>query len=245
MSEKNIYSGFHSAEEVIRTQPERVNQIWVATSRHTPRLEKVIAEARSKRIPIKYADRHALARIAGNDRHQDIVLELSPYRYVDADELLDGIHPHSLFCILDEVQDATNLANLIRTMEGAHVDGIFLPERRSASLTGTTQRLSAGALEHVKIARVGNLATLIDRMQDLGVRVVCADNSAVKEWYKADFTGPLAILLGNEQKGVRRLLKEKSDELVRIPMLGKIESLNVSAAGAILIYEAIRQRSHR
>ena len=120
---------------------------------------------------------------------------------------------------------------------------MFLPERRSASVTAVTHRLSAGALEHIKIARVVNLANLIDAMKQKGIRVVCADAAATKLWYEADYSGPVAITVGNEQKGVRRLLKEKSDDLVRIPMLGKLQSLNVNVAAAILLYEVVRQRS--
>ena len=242
MPEKNVYYGFHSAEEAIRERPERINQIWVSTARHTPRLKQLISEARRKNIPVKFADKHALARLARDAHHQDIVLEVSPYSYRDANDLMANITRESLFCILDEIHDANNLAALIRTMEGARVQGIFLPERRSASVTATTQRLSAGALEYVPIARVTNLANLIEELQQKGVHVICSDSAATKEWHEADFTGPVAIVLGNEQKGVRRLLKEKSDDLVRIPMLGKIQSLNVTATGAILIYEAIRQR---
>jgi 23S rRNA (guanosine2251-2'-O)-methyltransferase len=170
-------------------------------------------------------------------------VELSPYKYFDADELLAQVNEQSLFCILDEIQDATNLGTLIRTMEGASVQGIFMPERRSAAVTATTHRMSAGALEHVKVARVGNIANLIEKMQSKGIRILCADAAATKLWHEADYTGPLAILVGNEQKGVRRLLKDKSDELVRIPMLGKLQSLNVNVAAAILLYEAVRQRS--
>jgi 23S rRNA (guanosine2251-2'-O)-methyltransferase len=130
-------------------------------------------------------------------------------------------------------------------MEGSGVQGIFLPERRSAAVTGATHRLSAGALHHVKIARVINLANLIQTMKERGIRVICSDASASKLWYEADLSGPVCVVLGNEQKGVRRLLKEKSDELVKIPMLGKIQSLNVNVAAAILLYEAIRQRKFR
>ncbi len=242
MERENIIYGFHSAEEVIHKDPRRVNHIWVPQGRRNPRLKQLLERAHVHRIPIKVVDKHALSRLAGNARHQDIVLELSPYKYFDADELLDNIQKNSLFCILDEIQDATNLGTLIRTMEGAAVQGVFLPERRSASITAVTHRLSAGALEHVKVARVVNLARLMEVMQGKGIRVICADASTTKLWYEADFRGPVAILVGNEYKGARRLLKDKSDERVRIPMLGKVQSLNVNVATAILLYEAVRQR---
>ena len=242
MARENIVYGFHSAEEIIRNEPGRINHIWSISGPRNNRLRKLLDLAHQHRIPIRVVDKKALTRLAGTTHHQDIVLETSPYEYFDPDDLLSRADELSLFCILDEIQDATNLGTLIRTMEGAGVSGIFLPERRSASVTATTHRLSAGALEHVKIARVKNLANLIDAMHEKGIRIICADASASKLWYEADYSGPIAILVGNEQEGVRRLLKEKSDELVRIPMLGKVQSLNVNAAVAILLYEAIRRR---
>jgi 23S rRNA (guanosine2251-2'-O)-methyltransferase len=237
-----IIYGFHSAEEALKNQPRSIHQMWVSAGHHSPRLHRLIQEARRHNVPVKVVDKAALTRLAENIHHQDIVLELSSYQYHDAEDLLGCVTEQSLFCILDEIQDATNLGTLLRTMEGAGVDGVFLPERRAAAVTAATHRLSAGALEHVRIARVVNLARLIEQMQDKGIRVICADASAPKLWHEADYTGPIAILVGNEQKGVRRLLKEKSDELVRIPMKGKLQSLNVNVAAAILLYEVLRQR---
>jgi len=235
--------GFHSAEEAIRNHPDRVNRIWIAQDHQNNRIKQILNLAKSHRLLVTPVESNALARLAGNSHHQGIVLELSPYRYPDPHELLNDINDKTLFCILDEIQDATNLGTLIRTMEGAGVNAAFLPERRSALITSMTHRLSAGALEHVKVARIGNVAQWMDVLKDKGVRIICADASAEKVWHQADYSGPIAILVGNEQRGVRRLLKEKSDELVRIPMLGKLQSLNVNVAAAILLYEAVRQRS--
>lgn len=240
-----VVYGFHSAEEIIRNQPQRISHIWTASGRRSPRLHRLLQEAHEVGVPIKIVDRAALARLAGDQHHQDVVLEVSPFDYHDADELLAEVNDQTLFCILDEIQDATNLGTLIRTMEGAGVQGIFLPERRSAAVTETTNRLSAGALENVRVARVTNLAQLIDTMHERGIRVVCAAAGATKLWHEADYSGPIAIMVGNEYKGVRRLLKDKSDELVRIPMLGKLQSLNVNVAAAILLYEAVRRRGAR
>ena len=125
-------------------------------------------------------------------------------------------------------------------MEGVRIDGVFLPERRSALITAATYRISAGALQYVKVARVVNLAQLIDRMKEQGIRVISSDPAAEKLWFEGDYSRPVAIIIGNERKGVRRLLKQKSDEVVRIPMLGKVQSLNANIAAAILFYEAVR-----
>jgi 23S rRNA (guanosine2251-2'-O)-methyltransferase len=235
--------GFHSAEEALKNHPDRVNHVWIAQDQHSHRIKQILDLAKSKGIPVTQTQSNALARIAGDAHHQGIVLELSPYQYYDADQLLDQVNDNTLFCILDEIQDATNLGTLIRTMEGAGATGVFLPDRRSAAVTSVTHRLSAGALEYVKIARIGNVAQWMEKLQERGVRIIGADANASKLWHQANYSGPIAILVGNEQRGVRRLLKEKSDELVRIPMLGKLQSLNVNVAAAILLYEAVRQRS--
>ena len=242
MSREEIVFGFHSAEEAIKHHPQRVNHIWI-TRNASHRIQKLLSLVRGKKISIHVADPRLLTKLAGSQNHQDIVLELSPYQYFSAEDLLQHIHENSIFCILDEIQDTTNLASIIRSAEGAGVQGVFLPERRTALVTSVTSKLSAGAIEHMRIARAGNLAQLIDQMQEKEIRVICADESAPKLWFEVDYTGPIAILVGNEFKGVRRLLKDKSDELVKIPMHGKVQSLNVNIATAILLYEAIRQRN--
>ena len=241
MPREGILCGFHSAEEIVQHQPERINHIWT-TAHASPRVKRLIATARSKNILVTIVDPVVLTKLAGDSHHQDVVLEVSPYRYHRPDQLLENVTEESLFCILDEIQDVTNFAALIRSAEGAGVQGVFIPERRSAQVTAITYKLSAGALEHVRIARAGNLARLMEQLQEKNIRVICADASATKLWYEADCSGPVAVLVGNEYHGVRRLLKEKSDELVRIPMRGKVQSLNVNVAAAILLYEAIRQR---
>jgi 23S rRNA (guanosine2251-2'-O)-methyltransferase len=241
MSREGVLYGFHAAEETLKHESRRINHIW-STDDASPRVKHLISAARSQNIRVQIVDAAALTRLAGDSHHQGIVIEVSPYQYFSAEELLNDISSNSLFCILDEIQDVTNFAALIRSAEGAGVQGIFIPERRSAQVSSVTYKLSSGALEHVKIARVVNLARLIEELGEKGIRVICADSSAEKNWYEADYSGPVAILVGNEYRGVRRLLKEKSDELVKIPMRGKVQSLNVNVATAVLLYEAIRQR---
>jgi 23S rRNA (guanosine2251-2'-O)-methyltransferase len=243
MRREGILYGFHAAEETLKHQAGRINHIWT-TADASSRLKHLISAARSKNIRVQIVDARALTRLAGDSHHQGIVVEVSPHEYCSAADLLNQVSSNSLFCILDEIQDVTNFAALIRSAEGAGVDGIFIPERRSAQVTSVTYKLSAGALEHVRIARVVNLARLIEDLAKTGTRIICADSSAEKMWYEADYTGPVAILVGNEYRGVRRLLKEKSDELVKIPMRGKVQSLNVNVATAVLLYEAIRQRQN-
>jgi 23S rRNA (guanosine2251-2'-O)-methyltransferase len=241
MSREGIIYGFHSAEEALKHNPQRINHIWVL--KHiSPRIQRLLSSVRGKKISIHQVDSRVLSKMAGTQNHQDIVLEISPYEYFRAEDLLSNVHNNSIFCILDEIQDTTNLASIIRSAEGAGAQGIFLPERRTALVTPITSKLSAGALEHIRIARAGNLAQLIDRLHEQNIRVICADASASKLWFQADYSGPIAVLVGNEYKGVRRLLKDKSDEVVKIPMQGKVQSLNVNIATAILLYEAIRQR---
>ena len=147
--------------------------------------------------------------------------------------------------LLDEIEDPHNLGSMLRTAECAGVHGIIIPKRRSAGLSATVAKVSAGAIEYVPVARVPNLARTIDDLKEKGLWIAGADGNAEQSVYDTDLTGPLAIVIGNEAKGLSRLVKEKCDFLVRLPMKGRIESLNASVACGILLYEALRQRGGR
>jgi 23S rRNA (guanosine2251-2'-O)-methyltransferase len=144
--------------------------------------------------------------------------------------------------LLDEIEDPHNLGSILRTAECTGVHGVIIPKRRSASLTATVLKTSAGAAEHVPVARVTNLAQTIDKLKEAGVWVAGTDLSASQDVYKMKFDMPLAIVIGNESKGMGRLIKEKCDFLVKLPMLGQLNSLNASVAAGVLMYEVVRQR---
>jgi 23S rRNA (guanosine2251-2'-O)-methyltransferase len=207
-------------------------------------LQPLLNLAKEKGCPVQFVPREKLDSIAAGINHQGIIAEAAAWRYHELDELLaeTDLKTNPILLILDGVEDPHNLGALLRTGECAGVAGVILPRRRSAQLTETVSRVSMGAIETIKVARVGNLAQTLDRLQDAGFWIAAADMSGQNFWQvKWDF--PVALILGGEGSGVSRLLKEKSDYIVSIPTFGEINSLNVSVAGAVLLYEILRSRS--
>ena len=181
-----------------------------------------------------------LNRIAGSPEHQGIVAEVDPYPYADARGLLD--RPEALVVALDEVQDPHNLGAVARSAEAAGADGLVITARRSVSVTPAVVKASAGATEHLPIARVANLAEWLAAAKDAGAWVYGAEAKAEAPYAQTDLTGKVVLVLGSEGKGLRRLVAERCDALISIPVQGRVASLNVSAAAAALLFEAVRQR---
>ena len=181
-----------------------------------------------------------LSRIAGSPEHQGIVAEVDPYPYADARGLLD--RPEALVVALDEVQDPHNLGAVARSAEAAGADGLVITARRSASVTPAVVKASAGATEHLPIARVANLAEWLAAAKENGAWVYGAEAKAKAPYARTDLTGKVVLVLGSEGKGLRRLVAERCDALISIPVRGRVGSLNVSAAAAALLFEAVRQR---
>ncbi len=181
-----------------------------------------------------------LTRLAGSAEHQGIVAEVDPYPYADPVAMLE--RPEALIVALDQVQDPHNLGAVARSAEAAGVDGLVIPGRRSASVTAAAAKASAGAVEHLPIARVTNLAEFLSRAKDAGAWIYGAEANAEAPYTQTDLTGKIVLVLGSEGKGLRRLVAERCDGLVSIPVRGRVASLNVSAAAAALLFEAVRQR---
>lgn len=173
--------------------------------------------------------------------HQGVVAHLAPKRFQTLDEILDSA-ANPLFLILDGIEDPQNLGAILRTAEGAGVNGVFLPERRAAGLTDAVTSASAGAVEHVSICRVTNLVRTMETLKDRGLWFVGAEGGGERLWYEYDYRGPVGLVLGSEGKGLRPLVKKACDVILSLPLLGRISSLNVSAAAAVFLYEAVRQR---
>jgi 23S rRNA (guanosine2251-2'-O)-methyltransferase len=186
-------------------------------------------------------DGEELTRIAGSPEHQGVVAEVDPYPYADADEML--AKPDALIVALDQVQDPHNLGAVARSAEVAGATGLVIPARRSASVTPAAAKASAGAVEHLAIAQVPNLAEWLVRAKDAGAWIYGADAAAKTAYADADLTGKVVLVLGSEGAGLRRLVAERCDVLVSIPVRGRVDSLNVSASAAVLLYEAVRQRT--
>jgi 23S rRNA (guanosine2251-2'-O)-methyltransferase len=226
--------GRNAVQEALRGR-RRVRQIWHTEKPGAP--AAVPAEA----IVVRLVDRKVLEGICGSPDHQGIVAEVDPFPYDDAESLLDSTD--ALVVALDQVQDPQNLGAICRTAETAGVAGVVLPERRSADVTPAVCRASAGAVEHLRVARVRNLADFLETARKLGAWVYGADAAASDRYTDVDYGGRAVIALGGEAAGLRPRVRDACDRLVSIPMAGRTGSLNVSAAAAVLLYEARRQRS--
>jgi len=227
------------------------DQITIAEGARDERLRELIDLAGTCGVSIKSAPRATLDREVGNTHHQGVIARLAAREYADADELLDavgeavGSEPEPLVVVLDGIEDPRNLGAILRTAECAGANGVFIPERRAAGLNETVAKTSAGAVEYLPIARVTNLSVLIRQLKERNLWVVGTSADANLDYYDWDWTRASAIVLGGEGAGLHRLVSEHCDALVRIPVNGRIESLNVSVAAGIVLYEALRQRSRR
>jgi len=235
--------GLHAVREALRSGARPLLRLLVI------RLDRQFADiarlARSAGIPVHVEPRPVLDRLVPDGRHQGVVGLVASKRYADLKEILAYARARGeppFLVILDGVEDPHNLGAVLRTAEAAGVHGVFIPERRAVGLTASVAKASAGALEHLQVARVANVSRLIEALQAEGVWVYALAAESQKPYTALDLRGPLALVLGGEGKGVRPGVLDKCDERIRIPMLGQVSSLNVSAAAAIVMFEAVRQR---
>lgn len=206
--------------------------------------EKILDLARAKKIPFDFVDKDRLDRLVPG-KNQGIAAMVSPIEFATLDDILaiaESKKQTPFVLILDELEDPHNLGALIRTADAVGIHGVIVPKRRSAPISSTVAKSSAGAVEHVPIARVGNIRDTLEELKTRGLWIVGADLDSEKFMYDVDLSIPLGIVIGNEGRGLRRLTRESCDILVKIPMLGKIQSLNASVAGALLMYESLRQK---
>ncbi|MGO4539573.1 23S rRNA (guanosine(2251)-2'-O)-methyltransferase RlmB [Paenibacillus sp. YIM B09110] len=243
-NQEEMIAGKHPVLEALRSGRE-INKIWIADGAQKTLTQPIVAEAKKLGIVVQFVDKRKLDSMVEGVAHQGVVAQAAAFDYVEVEELLEiasksGETPFIL--VLDEIEDPHNLGSILRTAECTGVHGVIIPKRRSASLTATVLKTSAGAAEHVPVARVTNLAQTIDKLKEAGVWVAGTDVSASQDVYKMKFDMPLAVVIGNESKGMGRLIKEKCDFLVKLPMLGRLNSLNASVAAGVLMYEVVRQR---
>lgn len=236
--------------EALRVGQRAIERITIAEGTRHHRLRELIEIARRANVPVRYAPRIDLTRSVGaSANHQGVVAMVAAASYMDADVLLDklasrvGTVEQPLAVALDGVEDPRNLGAILRTAECAGVHGVFVPERRAAGLTDTVAKAAAGALEHIAVARVTNLSRLIEELKERNIWTVGTSADAPMLYTAWDWTQPSALFLGGEGAGLHRLVRERCDALVGIPVLGQIESLNVSVAAGIVLYEAVRQRA--
>jgi 23S rRNA (guanosine2251-2'-O)-methyltransferase len=239
-----VLYGLHPVEEAIRAGSGRLDRISIARERRDAKLERLASLARSAGIRVSAEPRDQLTRLAKTDAHQGVVAYLRERAFLTIEDLLvPSPENHSRFFLaLDGLEDPHNLGALLRTAEGAGVDGILLPERRSAPITATVAKTSAGASEHVRIARVTNLVRALEQMKKANIWVVGLDERGTPDYTDFNFSMDCVLVLGREGAGLHDLVKKTCDHLLRIPMAGQVSSLNVSVAGAVVMYEAMRQR---
>lgn len=229
--------------EVLKTEKE-IEKIYVSKGELKGSIKKIISIAKDKKIVIQYVDKKKLDQIANGINHQGVAALVTPYDYCSIDDILNKAKESEkppFIIILDGIEDPHNLGSIIRTAECAGADGIIIPKRRAAQVTETVYKSSAGAVEHMLIAKVSNIPNTIDRLKEEGLWIYGADANGENYYFDVDLKGPVALVIGSEGKGISRLVKEKCDFLVKIPMYGKVSSLNASNAASILIYEVVRQ----
>lgn len=201
--------------------------------------------ARQRKIVIVEKDKKDMEKIANNKNHQGVIAFVPPFSYCEIEDILEYAKEKKedpFILILDGIEDPHNLGAIVRTAETAGVHGIIIPKRRSASVNSTVAKVSSGAVEYMKIARVTNITDAIDKLKKEGLWICGTDINTDKYYYEQDLTGSLAIVIGNEGKGISEKVKKNCDFLVKIPMMGKVTSLNASVSTGIIIYEALKQR---
>jgi 23S rRNA (guanosine2251-2'-O)-methyltransferase len=246
--EAHLY-GVAPVLEALRAGQRSIERITIAEGVRHYRLRELVEAARRANVAVRYAPRSDLARMVGADaNHQGVVATIAAASYTDVEVLLDelgsrvGTSEPTLAVVLDGVEDPRNLGAILRTAECAGVHGVFVPERRAAGLTETVAKAAAGALEHIKVARAANLSRLIEALKERNIWTVGTSADAPVSYTAWDWKQSSALFLGGEGAGLHRLVRERCDALVSIPVRGQIESLNVSVAAGIVLYEAVRQR---
>lgn len=240
----DVIYGIHPVSEALKSRGRSFQYIAIAKDRMDPRVQRIIEDARESGITVRFLPRDYLDRTANTNMHQGVIAVTSKKEYLDLDDLIEKKRgEHAFLVVLDSIEDPHNLGALIRSADGAGVDGVVIPERRATGVTGTAMKASAGAAEYVPIARVTNVSrSLEDLKQKYNVWTVGLDERGTQNYDELDYNMNLALVLGAEGKGLHDLVRKKCDLLVRIPMAGEVASLNVSVAGGIVMYEVARQR---
>ena len=241
-----VLYGLHAVEEALRAGRRRFDHVLVARERHDDRLDRVIAACREAGVRVRTEPREQLTQTAKTTAHQGVVALVRPQESLALEDLFEAgpSSPHAarLVLALDGVEDPQNLGALLRVADGAGVDGVLLTERRAAPLSAVAIKASAGATEHLRIARVVNLVRALEELKQRNLWVIGLDERGDTEYDQFDLTGNCVLVLGREGAGLHDLVRRTCDHLLRIPMAGGVSSLNVSTAGAVVLYEASRQR---
>lgn len=240
---EDLIYGRNACLEALNTG--KVEELYIQKGNLKGSIEKVIGRAKNKNVVIKNVDKKTLDNMANGEVHQGVIALISSFEYSSVDDILKEAKNRNedpFIVILDEIEDPHNLGAIIRSSETAGVHGVIIPKRRSASINSTVYKSSAGACNYLKVAKVTNINRTIDELKEKNIFVYGTDGDAKNYYNKTNLTGPIAIVIGNEGKGISMQIKKNCDELIKIPMRGKITSLNASNACAIVCYEVLRQR---
>ena len=243
MSEQIV--GRNPVMEALRSGARQIEKILIVQGNEHPRLRQIIDASERKGIPYQRCPRQHLDKLQPN--HQGVIAYISEFRYTDISTLMEKIENKkdvpAVLIMLDQIHDPRNFGAILRTANATNIDGVLIPKNNSVEITAAVHKASAGSTEYTPITKVTNLAQTIEKLKSVGIWVVGTAEDAELTYTSADFTVPLCIVLGNEGEGIRRLVKQKCDYLVYLPMLGQIHSLNVSVTAGVLLYEVLRQRS--
>lgn len=245
LSHDDLIYGIHAVRAVLEREPGRVRELWIDRGRRDQRLRDVLDLASSHGLSTQPSDGRKLDQLAGDANHQGVVARCVPARVLGEQDLLQRLEASSeppLLLILDGVTDPHNLGACLRTADAAGVSAVVAPRDRAVGLTPTVRKVASGAVETMPFVQVTNLGRTLSALKERGIWVAGSDDQAEHVLYDSDLRGPLALVIGAEGRGLRRLTRERCDFLLRIPMLGSVESLNVSVATGICLYEAVRQR---
>jgi 23S rRNA (guanosine2251-2'-O)-methyltransferase len=239
----NFIYGINAVSEALKARGRSFSWVGVAQERHDLRLQRVIEECRKLGVAVRFVSRAELDRMAGNGAHQGVIAVTSAKQYNSLEDVVAAKRgQYSLMVVLDGVEDPHNLGAILRTADAAGADGVVIPERRAAGVTAIVAKSSAGASEHLPIARVTNIARTVEDLKAQNLWIVGLDERGRQSYDSVDYNVDCAIVLGAEGRGLHDLVRRKCDFLVSIPMLGKVPSLNVSVAAGVMLYEIVRQR---
>lgn len=223
-----------------------INKLYITRGEKNGSINKIMALAKENKVVIVEKDKKQMEEMAQTDNYQGVIAIVPPFEYCEIEDILNYAkdkEENPFVLILDGIEDTHNLGAIIRTAETAGVHGIIIPKRRAASVNSTVSKVSCGAVEYMRIARVNNITDSINKLKEEGLWICGTSISAHKYYFNQDLTGPLGIVIGNEGKGMSDLVEKNCDFLVKIPMMGKVESLNASVSTGIIVYEALKQRN--
>lgn len=236
--------GRHSIQEALRSGRE-IEKILLAEGVQKGTIQPLFKQIQEAKIPYQWVPRSKLDQLSDGGNHQGIMAQVAAYQYATLDDLFNRAEEKKqppFFVLLDGIEDPHNLGSILRTADAAGVHGVIIPKRRAVGLTSVVAKTSAGAIEYVPVARVTNLNRIADELKERGVWLVGSDGRAEQEYSQVDYSMPVAIVIGNEGQGMSHLMKKKCDFLVKLPMMGRVTSLNASVAAGLLMYEVLRGR---